>query len=364
MGTIFQSLQLHLPLPIWGKNFLSDALSQLPQYNSNWEIVNSIIPSKQIATHTIIRAQSKANPKVADNLTQVLQAALVQDDWFVQMSNLTLHDSLTWVGTTVYVPASKNGVDPATQPRLQNGWALWICQNPTPGEMSIQPWPTPLLLGRRFQWTLFGANSSGNTVIWVVTDLFSKQVHFVAYPKIPLVQNLAKLSVQHIYWLHGTPTKIISDRNLYFDSFTYNCAARSFSKDMLKHCCYINYQQDNWSERLPFIQVAYNNAIHSSTVLLPFWIATGQDFITMLKPNSKQHSKTQPQLKFLQYTWPVVQKALEGTREFHKEIAPEGIQSWRQKCFSPPSTYSPDNSQRNWNQYIYIYIIFLFIHFS
>lgn len=27
--------------------------------------------------------------------------------------------------------------------------------------------------------------SSGNTVIWVVTDLFSKQLHFITCPKIP-----------------------------------------------------------------------------------------------------------------------------------------------------------------------------------
>lgn len=39
-------------------------------------------------------------------------------------------------------------------------------------------------------------------MIWVVTDLFSKQVHFVACPKISSTQSLAKLFMQHMYWQH------------------------------------------------------------------------------------------------------------------------------------------------------------------
>lgn len=40
--------------------------------------------------------------------------------------------------------------------------------------------------------------SAGNTVIWVVTDLFSKQVHFIPCPKIPTARALAKLFVQYV----------------------------------------------------------------------------------------------------------------------------------------------------------------------
>lgn len=61
-------------------------------------------------------------------------------------------------------------------------------------------------------------DSAGNTVIWVVTDLFSKQAHFVACPKIPSAQTLAKMFVQHIYQLHGAPECTISDRSVQFTS--------------------------------------------------------------------------------------------------------------------------------------------------
>lgn len=54
--------------------------------------------------------------------------------------------------------------------------------------------------------------SGGNTVIWTVVDLFSKQAHFIPCQKLPSVRVLAKMFVQHIYRLHGVPKWIISDQ--------------------------------------------------------------------------------------------------------------------------------------------------------
>lgn len=53
--------------------------------------------------------------------------------------------------------------------------------------------------------------SARNTVIWTVVDLFSKQAHFIANPKLPSARSLAKMFVQHVYQLHGVPKRIISD---------------------------------------------------------------------------------------------------------------------------------------------------------
>lgn len=62
--------------------------------------------------------------------------------------------------------------------------------------------------------------STGNMIIWVVIDLFSKQVHFIPCHKIPLSQGLAKLFLHHIYQLHGATQCIISDRGVQF-TFTF-----------------------------------------------------------------------------------------------------------------------------------------------
>ena len=36
-------------------------------------------------------------------------------------------------------------------------------------------------------------------------------------------------------------------------------------------CVYCNYQQDNWSELLPLIEFAYNNAPSATTSVSPFF---------------------------------------------------------------------------------------------
>ena len=36
-------------------------------------------------------------------------------------------------------------------------------------------------------------------------------------------------------------------------------------------CVYCNYQQDNWSELLPLMEFAYNNALSATTSVSPFF---------------------------------------------------------------------------------------------
>jgi len=38
---------------------------------------------------------------------------------------------------------------------------------------------------------------------------------------------------------------------------------------------YYNYQQDNWSELLPFVEFAYNNALSATTGVSPFFANKG-----------------------------------------------------------------------------------------
>ena len=40
-------------------------------------------------------------------------------------------------------------------------------------------------------------------------------------------------------------------------------------------CVYCNYQQDNWSELLPLVEFAYNNALSATTGVSPFFANKG-----------------------------------------------------------------------------------------
>lgn len=60
--------------------------------------------------------------------------------------------------------------------------------------------------------------SSGNTVVLTIVDWFSKAVHFVALPQLPSALETAQLLTQHVFWLHGIPLDIVSDRGPQFTS--------------------------------------------------------------------------------------------------------------------------------------------------
>lgn len=84
--------------------------------------------------------------------------------------------------------------------------------------------------------------------------------------------------------------------------------------------CYINYQQDNWTDLLPFAEVAYNNSVHSSTCFTLFKVATGQDFASMpeLPLSDPPIISLKDWVSKLQNTWTVVSKSVE-TRDAYKQ---------------------------------------------
>lgn len=90
------------------------------------------------------------------------------------------------------------------------------CSGKTPG--LLQPVTSPIAPWREtsMDFIVEFPESTGNTVIWVITDLFSKQAHFVACPNIPSAQTLAKLFMQYVYWLHGVHECTISDHSVQF----------------------------------------------------------------------------------------------------------------------------------------------------
>lgn len=86
---------------------------------------------------------------------------------------------------------------------------------------------------------------------------------------------------------------------------------------------YMSYQQMDWVDQLPFAEVAYNNAVHSSTGFAPFWVVHGVDFIPILEYTQGNHSPCQPRewIVCVGCVWGNVKKALVKSEEATKAQA-------------------------------------------
>lgn len=71
---------------------------------------------------------------------------------------------------------------------------------------------------------------------------------------------------------------------------------------------------------LPFVEVAHNNSVHSSTDFTSFKVATGQDFVSIYKLPLNETTNCLPKSLGLPITntWPMVRKLLEKGRDMYK----------------------------------------------
>ncbi|CAJ0968257.1 unnamed protein product [Ranitomeya imitator] len=140
--------------------------------------------------------------------------------------------------------------------------------------------------------------SRGCTIIWVITNHFSKMVHLVPLPRLPSARALAALFIKHIFRLHGMPDKIVSDRGPQFASRFWRelCHLLSIELNLsstyhpetnglveranqtlvtyLRH--FVSARQDDWASLLSWAEFALNNSVADSTGQTPFLLNYGQ----------------------------------------------------------------------------------------
>ena len=129
--------------------------------------------------------------------------------------------------------------------------------------------------------------------IWVIVDRFTKQAHFVPTVDTMTAKELADLFLREVFRLHGMPDDIVSDRDSLFTSKYWKKVTellgikRNLStafhpqtdgqtervNQQLEQYLRIftSYQQDEWVQLLPMAEFSYNNVIHSSTNMSPFY---------------------------------------------------------------------------------------------
>ncbi|KAM3821026.1 LOW QUALITY PROTEIN: diacylglycerol kinase beta [Vipera latastei] len=181
------------------------------------------------------------------------------------------------------------------------------------------------------------------------------EAHFVPCKGLPSARRLAWLFVQHIYRLHGVPRRIISDRGVQFtaqfwkDFVRYigatqglssayhpstNGAAERANAAVERYLwCYVSYQQSDWVNLLAFAEVAYNNAVHSSTGFSPYKVVSGYEFVPITGCDQGAPASCTPGewMHQLEEVWGVAKKALERAAGAYKEQADR-----KRQPFAPP----------------------------
>ncbi|CAM8889944.1 unnamed protein product [Rhodiola kirilowii] len=143
--------------------------------------------------------------------------------------------------------------------------------------------------------------SKGKTVIYVVVDRLTKYAHFTALAGGFTAEMVARVFAKEVFRLHGTPNSIVSDRDPIFlirfwkelfrvqgtvlsHSSAYHSQTDGQSevvnrglKDYLR--CFVNDQQSNWVELLPWAEYNYNISWHSSIGMTPYEAVYGRKVI-------------------------------------------------------------------------------------
>jgi hypothetical protein len=136
--------------------------------------------------------------------------------------------------------------------------------------------------------------SNGCSLIWVVVDRFTKMSHFIRFSDgEKTAPDLVHIILSKICRHHGIPSTITSDRDTRFTStiwkgivdtlgikskmsspFHLQTDGQSERVNQTLVCylhIYCNYEQDNWEEILPMAEYSYNNSLHRTVKMTPFF---------------------------------------------------------------------------------------------
>ncbi|KAI5335243.1 hypothetical protein L3X38_025376 [Prunus dulcis] len=128
--------------------------------------------------------------------------------------------------------------------------------------------------------------------VWVIVDRLTKSAHFLPVRANYTLNKLAQLFIDEIVRLHGVPVSITSDQDPRFTSRFWTKLHEAFGtqlqfstafhpqtdgqserniqtlEDMLRACT-LQFRED-WDEKLPLMEFAYNNSYQASIKMSPF----------------------------------------------------------------------------------------------
>jgi hypothetical protein len=141
------------------------------------------------------------------------------------------------------------------------------------------------------------ATASAYTGILVVVDRLTKMAINLPCRKEVDSPELARMFFEEVICKHGVPSNIVTDRGSQFTSRFWNRVCSHLSIDhrlstsfhpqtdgqterqnqtMEQYLrAFATYEQDNWVDLLPLAEFAYNNSVHATTRLTPFFANYG-----------------------------------------------------------------------------------------
>jgi hypothetical protein len=157
-----------------------------------------------------------------------------------------------------------------------------------------QPWEGVTM---DFVTDLPESTESAYTGILVVVDRLTKMAIYLPCRKDVDSPELARMFFEEVICKHGVPDNIVTDRGSQFTSRFWNRVCPHLSIDhrlstsfhpqtdgqterqnqtMEQYLrAFATYEQDNWVDLLPLAEFAYNNSVHVSTRLTPFFANYG-----------------------------------------------------------------------------------------
>ena len=163
----------------------------------------------------------------------------------------------------------------------------------------LQPLPIP---EHKFQWWTFDfithlPESNGYDSITVFVERLLKYVVIIPSKSTDTSEDIANSLQKHIFTNFGTPQYLVTDRDPRFTSHHWKDFVSKYNIDHRLSTAYhpetdgqtertnrtleqflrmyIDYDQANWSELLPYAQFALNNAPSATTRHTPFFLAYG-----------------------------------------------------------------------------------------
>ncbi|GJV45858.1 putative reverse transcriptase domain-containing protein [Tanacetum coccineum] len=106
--------------------------------------------------------------------------------------------------------------------------------------------------------------ATGQDMIWVIVDRFTKSAHFLPMGEDDPLEKLTRQYLKKVGSRHGVPVLIISD----YDTDGQSERTIQTLEDMLR--AYVLDFGKGWDRHLPLVEFSYNNNYHTSIKAAPF----------------------------------------------------------------------------------------------